>query len=158
MLALSFVSAEKGMLLRLDFRDKFNLEESTDCRYDFLEVRDGQHGFSNLLGNFCGKNFPPEITSKTRYLWLRFHSDESIEGKGFRAVWSMIPRQTNIRKSHDPFTIRPPVTLSSRHSEIFLAGRNEARWKFATPRRDNNSRGDAIESANNFQLRAGIIS
>ncbi|XP_043802379.1 uncharacterized protein LOC122720037 isoform X2 [Apis laboriosa] len=96
------LKAEKGMLLRLDFRDEFKLEDSTDCRYDYLEVRDGQHGYANLLGNFCGTNFPPEITSKTRYLWLRFHSDESIEGKGFRAVWSMIPRQTNIQAGVPP--------------------------------------------------------
>ncbi|XP_043521392.1 uncharacterized protein LOC122534628 isoform X1 [Frieseomelitta varia] len=88
------LEAKEGMLLKLDFRDEFKLEESADCRYDFLEVRDGQHGYSNLLGNFCGTNFPPEITSKTRYLWLRFHSDDSIEGKGFKAVWSMIPRPT----------------------------------------------------------------
>ncbi|XP_076174529.1 neuropilin and tolloid-like [Ptiloglossa arizonensis] len=88
------LEADKGMLLKLDFRDEFKLEESPDCRYDFLEVRDGQHGYSNLLGNFCGTNFPPEITSKTRYLWLRFHSDDSIEAKGFKAVWSMIPRPT----------------------------------------------------------------
>ncbi|XP_076629603.1 neuropilin and tolloid-like [Colletes latitarsis] len=88
------LEADKDMLLKLDFRDEFKLEESADCRYDFLEVRDGQHGYSNLLGNFCGTNFPPEITSKTRYLWLRFHSDDSIEGKGFKAVWSMIPRPT----------------------------------------------------------------
>ncbi|KAK1131876.1 hypothetical protein K0M31_016024 [Melipona bicolor] len=88
-------SAKEGMLLKLDFRDEFKLEESADCRYDFLEVRDGQHGYSNLLGNFCGTNFPPEITSKTRYLWLRFHSDDSIEGKGFKAVWNMIPRPTD---------------------------------------------------------------
>jgi len=90
----SLVSADKGMLLKLDFRDEFKLEDSPDCRFDFLEVRDGQYGYSNLLGNFCGTNFPPEITSKTRYLWLRFHSDENIEGKGFKAVWSTIPRPT----------------------------------------------------------------
>ncbi|XP_043491364.1 uncharacterized protein LOC122517085 isoform X2 [Polistes fuscatus] len=82
------------MLLKLDFRDEFKLEDSPECRFDFLEVRDGKHGYSNLLGKFCGSNFPPEITSKTRYLWLRFNSDENIEGKGFKAVWSMIPRPT----------------------------------------------------------------
>lgn len=89
------LKADEGMLLKLDFRDEFKLEESPECRYDFLEVRDGQHGYSNLLGNFCGTNFPPEITSKTRYLWLRFRSDDSIEGKGFKAVWSMMPRPTS---------------------------------------------------------------
>ncbi|XP_072766039.1 uncharacterized protein Neto [Anoplolepis gracilipes] len=89
------LKADKGMLLKLDFRDEFKLEDSPNCRFDFLEVRDGQYGYSNLLGNFCGTNFPPEITSKTRYLWLRFHSDENIEGKGFKAVWNMIPRPTH---------------------------------------------------------------
>lgn len=105
----SLVSADEGMLLKLDFRDEFKLEESPECRYDFLEVRDGQHGYSNLLGNFCGTNFPPEITSKTRYLWLRFRSDDSIEGKGFKAVWSMIPRPTS-RKSAELRSFLLPVT------------------------------------------------
>lgn len=138
-LPLSSVSAEKGMLLRLDFRDEFKLEDSTDCRYDFLEVRDGQHGFSNLLGNFCGTNFPPEITSKTRYLWLRFHSDESIEGKGFRAVWSMVPRQTNIRKCHG-VTIRPSRChrVVPRFSYPARLG-NEGRENLPPRHRDNNS-------------------
>lgn len=152
MLALSSVSAEKGMLLRLDFRDEFKLEDSTDCRYDFLEVRDGQHGFSNLLGNFCGTNFPPEITSKTRYLWLRFHSDESIEGKGFRAVWSMIPRQTNIRKSRHllPRSARP----SRCHSVIVRFSRETGK----IPLKISHSVIIIHEAtrSNNFQL--GIIS
>ncbi|XP_039311997.1 uncharacterized protein LOC105208229 isoform X2 [Solenopsis invicta] len=89
------LEAEKGMLLKLDFRDEFKLEDSPNCAFDVLEIRDGKYGYSNLLGNFCGPNFPPEITSKTRYLWLRFRSDENIEGKGFRAVWSTIPRPTH---------------------------------------------------------------
>lgn len=89
------------MLLKLDFRDRFELEptpgngkDTTGCRFDYLEVRDGQHGFSTLIGTFCDKNFPPEITSKSRYLWLRFHSDDTIEYKGFKAVWTMVPRPT----------------------------------------------------------------
>lgn len=150
------------MLLRLDFRDEFKLEDSTDCRYDYLEVRDGQHGYANLLGNFCGTNFPPEITSKTRYLWLRFHSDESIEGKGFRAVWSMIPRQTNIRKSHDRSNpLRHGLVIPSLRDFLSRASNEAGRipLKICHPSpSDNNSPGDAIESANNFQLRAGIIS
>lgn len=89
------LEADKGMLLKLDFRDEFNLEDSPDCRFDYLEVLDGQYGYSNSLGKFCGTNFPPEITSKTRFLWLRFHSDENIEGKGFKAVWNIIPRPTH---------------------------------------------------------------
>ncbi|XP_024945015.1 uncharacterized protein LOC107271971 isoform X2 [Cephus cinctus] len=88
------LEADTGMLIKLDFRDRFHLEPSLNCRYDFLKVRDGQYGFSNQIGNFCGNSYPPELTSKTRFLWLHFHSDENIEYSGFKAVWSMIPRPT----------------------------------------------------------------
>ncbi|XP_043271305.1 uncharacterized protein Neto [Venturia canescens] len=95
------LTADKGMLLKLDFRDRFELESMTavndkvsECRFDYLEVRDGQYGFSNLLGVFCDKQFPPEIISKSRHLWLRFRSDDTIEYAGFKAVWSTIPRPT----------------------------------------------------------------
>lgn len=114
-----FHTADVGMLLKLDFRDEFKLEDSPECRFDSLEVRDGKHGYSNLLGKFCGSNFPPEITSKTRYLWLRFHSDENIEGKGFKAVWSMIPRPT-YRKS----ILVESTSLSTSSTEPFKFRRN----------------------------------
>lgn len=83
-----FVTAPKGHVVVLDFRDYFDIEKSKDCKNDFLEVRDGPHGYNDLLyGAFCGTDFPPEITSTDRYLWIQFKSDENIEAKGFRAVF-----------------------------------------------------------------------
>ncbi|XP_023292291.2 uncharacterized protein LOC111675712 isoform X1 [Lucilia cuprina] len=86
------ITAPKGQIIRLDFRNSFNIEEKDECKFDFLEIRDGQYGFSNLIGKYCGTDFPPEITSKERYLWLHFHSDESIEYSGFTAVYEFIDR------------------------------------------------------------------
>lgn len=60
-----------------------------------LQIRDGGHGFSPLVGQFCGTEFPPMITSKDSSLWLRFHSDENIEYSGFVAVYEYIPRPTS---------------------------------------------------------------
>lgn len=88
-------TAPPGYLLRLDFRDEFRLEQSEDCRFDYLEIRDGAHGYSNLVGKFCGNKHPPPITSSDRYLWLRFVSDENIQYLGFRAVYWFVPRPTN---------------------------------------------------------------
>lgn len=80
------------MVIKVEFRDHFELEDQENCKYDFLEVRDGKYGYSKLIGKFC-RAFPfPEITSSSRYLWLHFHSDNSIQGIGFRAVWSMVNR------------------------------------------------------------------
>lgn len=77
----------------MDFRNHFQLENSTDCKNDYLEVRDGKYGFNNILKKrFCGSLFPPEIQSKDRHLWLHFHSDDTIEDKGFKAVYEFIPR------------------------------------------------------------------
>ncbi|XP_023248127.1 uncharacterized protein LOC106641909 [Copidosoma floridanum] len=86
------LEADPGMVLKVEFRDNFELEDQEKCSYDYLEVRDGKYGYSRLIGKFC-RAFPfPEITSSSRYLWLHFHSDSSIQGNGFRAVWNMIPR------------------------------------------------------------------
>lgn len=88
------LEAPAGFVLRLDFRDSFFIEPSDDCKFDFLEIRDGAHGFSTLLGHFCGNDFPPMIQSKDRFLWLHFHSDDNIEYSGFTIVYELIPRST----------------------------------------------------------------
>lgn len=88
------ITAEYGYFVRIDFRDKFMIEPASndrECAYDYLEVRDGDQGYSTLIGTFCGSDFPPIITSSSRSLWLRFVSDATIEYGGFRAVYDFIP-------------------------------------------------------------------
>jgi hypothetical protein len=84
------VSAEPGHLLKLDFRNKFELEYNDNCTYDYLEIRDGGHGYDRLINRFCGNKFPPMILSTSRYLWMRFKSDDTIEGAGFTAVYESV--------------------------------------------------------------------
>jgi hypothetical protein len=64
-----------------------------------VQIRDGGHGYSNEKGISRrwkgGEEFPEEITSKSRWLWLRFKSDENIEYSGFAIVYEFIPRPTN---------------------------------------------------------------
>ena len=98
-------AAPFGFLIRIEFRDQFHLEDSPTCEYDRLEIRDGPYGYSDLLTKICGHDFPLEIMSTDRNLWLRFVSDESIEYSGFKAVYEFV-RQPS--KSH----IGPPFVLS----------------------------------------------
>ncbi|KAJ6637091.1 Neuropilin and tolloid-like protein 2 [Pseudolycoriella hygida] len=91
------ITAPAGFVIKLDFRNKFHIEPSNKCEYDFLEIRDGQYGFSKLLQKLCGSDFPPIIYSSERYLWLRFHSDENIQYEGFQAVYEFVPRSTACR-------------------------------------------------------------
>ena len=84
-------TAEPGFVIRVDFRDMFDIEPHDHCLYDFLEIRDGAHGYSTLVGRYCGRTFPPVITSSERNLWLRFTTDDNIEYTGFRAVYQFLP-------------------------------------------------------------------
>ena len=81
-------TAPHGHQISIEFRDQFHLEEASNCEYDFLEIRDGAYGYSNPIAKLCGHEFPRDINSNDRYLFLRFVSDESIEYSGFRAVYS----------------------------------------------------------------------
>ncbi|KAL3287738.1 hypothetical protein HHI36_002202 [Cryptolaemus montrouzieri] len=88
-----------GYLVTLDFWDWFSIEDSTDCKNDYLEVRDGPFGFNKQMENrrFCGNDFPPMMTSSDRHLWIHFHSDENIECKGFKAVFDFVLRPPSLQ-------------------------------------------------------------
>lgn len=91
---LSLFTAPFGYLIKIEFRDQFHLEDATNCEYDFLEVRDGAFGYSTLIDKLCGPDFPRDIISSDRFLFLRFVSDDSIQYSGFRAVYSFIQNQS----------------------------------------------------------------
>ena len=56
-----------------------------NCRYDYLEVRDGDNENSTLVGKYCGDpSLTPEpVYSSLNYLWMRFKTDGSVSNRGF---------------------------------------------------------------------------
>jgi hypothetical protein len=47
------VEADIGNFVRIDFRDVFRIEPPStagECKYDYLEIRDGEYGYSPLIG------------------------------------------------------------------------------------------------------------
>ncbi|CAG7818980.1 unnamed protein product, partial [Allacma fusca] len=62
----------------------FEVENARNCRYDFVEVREGNGPDGNLVGRYCGYNIPQPYRSLTNNLFIRFHSDESVAHQGFR--------------------------------------------------------------------------
>lgn len=61
----------------------FELEEEQDCGYDYIEIYDGPNENSPRMGRFCGSGPPEEVYSSGDSLTIRFHSDDSINKKGF---------------------------------------------------------------------------
>lgn len=77
--------------IELTFDEPYYIEPSFECRFDHLEVRDGPFGFSPLINRYCGLKSPALIRSTGRFMWIKFTSDEELEGKGFQAKYSFIP-------------------------------------------------------------------
>ncbi|XP_059613843.1 cubilin homolog [Phlebotomus argentipes] len=71
---------------------KFELENSFECRYDWLQIHDGRSSAYHMIGRFCGNNIRPghwmTSTHNTLYLWFR--SDSSQSRDGFEITWEAI--------------------------------------------------------------------
>ncbi|XP_076838348.1 neuropilin 1b [Brachyhypopomus gauderio] len=66
----------------INFNPHFDLE-NRECKYDFVEVFDGDSEKSPLVGKFCGKIAPSPITSTGNSLLVKFTSDYETTGAGF---------------------------------------------------------------------------
>lgn len=66
----------------------FNLQGDSSCDNDYLEIREG-NSTGALVGRFCGSSLPSNYTSVSGHiLWVKFVSDSSDSGAGFRATFS----------------------------------------------------------------------
>ncbi|XP_041372182.1 cubilin-like [Gigantopelta aegis] len=65
----------------------FDIESHSSCRYDRLQVRDGNASDSAVIANLCGTTIPDMISSSGKKLLLNFMSDASMAGNGFRLEW-----------------------------------------------------------------------
>ncbi|XP_045491488.1 LOW QUALITY PROTEIN: cubilin homolog [Colias croceus] len=74
---------------------KFNLEHNAECHYDFVQIHDGRSSASQLIGRFCGSDFPKggNIISSHNNLYFWFRSDQTIAGEGFALHWTSIKPQ-----------------------------------------------------------------
>lgn len=61
------------------------MEGSNKCKYDYLEVSNGQtRDSANRVAKLCGTELPKPIISSGPHLFLRFRSDSSMAFKGFK--------------------------------------------------------------------------
>eukprot|EP00094_Tigriopus_californicus_P004908 TCALIF_04726-PA protein Name:"Similar to tll2 Tolloid-like protein 2 (Xenopus laevis)" AED:0.21 eAED:0.21 QI:19/0/0/0.86/0.78/0.73/15/0/884 len=73
----------------------FEMEDELECGYDFVEVFSGYDDAGPPYGRFCGNQVPPEIVSADEALLLRFKSDDTINSKGFSALFVIIDTSEN---------------------------------------------------------------
>ncbi|XP_075183078.1 embryonic protein UVS.2-like [Anomaloglossus baeobatrachus] len=86
------INAPDGFAVSLNVTE-FNVEYRRTCTFDYLLVFNGPTTSSPLIGRYCGKDITvPSIRSSGNTLLLQFHSDTSIEVKGFSATYAFVPR------------------------------------------------------------------
>lgn len=67
----------------------FQLQASPSCNSDYVEIREA-NSTGPLIGRFCGNSLPSNYTSVFGHvLWVKFVSDASVSGAGFRATFSL---------------------------------------------------------------------
>ena len=92
-----FLIVPEGRTVQIDF-DIFELEESEDCRNDYVEFREASimagdpekiygHFGPILTGRLCGSTKPNSIMSQGNMVWVQFMSDKNSTtiNKGFKA-------------------------------------------------------------------------
>ncbi|KAF7665356.1 hypothetical protein LDENG_00145120 [Lucifuga dentata] len=92
------VSAEKGYGVEIIFQ-VFEIEEEADCSYDYVELYDGADIKAPRLGRYCGSGTPEEIYSAGDAILIKFHSDDSINKKGFHVLYTSTKFQDTLHAS-----------------------------------------------------------
>ncbi|XP_070174131.1 cubilin-like [Littorina saxatilis] len=83
------ITAPASERVQVDFVEAFNIERHSQCRWDYIEFRDGATSAGDELGKFCGDQFPSSVYSSGRSLYARFRTDASVPKKGFKAMYSI---------------------------------------------------------------------
>jgi hypothetical protein len=76
--------------------ERINLEPSFNCKYDYLEIRDGEYGYSPLIGRYC-ESIPlePPLQTTGSVMWIKFFSDDSIQLDGFKLSYEFKKMQSS---------------------------------------------------------------
>ncbi|KAJ8936435.1 hypothetical protein NQ318_015581, partial [Aromia moschata] len=121
------IKVSAGNHISLNFLN-FELVESDDCNTDYLEIRKN-NASGKLLGTYCGKNKPANITQEGS-LWMMFKTstpdkDTPIIAKGFYGMYSFnmvnelsgphgIIQSPQYPKLYSQDTVTWKITVSSR--------------------------------------------
>lgn len=122
---ITFISLLESGMLEVVFFD-FELEESEDCDYDYIEAFDGSDVNAPLIGKWCGTDFPGSVTAHNieGAITFRFHSNESNNFPGWKAFVTCdtsvgitgqkdIPVEVFPNPAIDKVTIQSPARIES---------------------------------------------
>ena len=73
--------------VRFSFKS-MDIEYTSGCYRDYVELRDGYFSSSKYLGSYCGYSTPRSaVYSTDRYMYVKFYSSYRTHDKGFKAYF-----------------------------------------------------------------------
>ncbi|XP_024214976.1 cubilin [Halyomorpha halys] len=81
------IRADFGMHVGLVFEGRFFIEDSPDCKKDYIEVSDYVDGQWKPLKKLCGREIPGLLNSTSNRMKVFFKTDNAVTGDGFKATW-----------------------------------------------------------------------
>jgi len=98
----------------------FEMEESKNCFYDNVEIRDESED-GEVLARYCGSGvlYKPAVRSGRRKLVLIFYSDVTNEKRGFNAEWRTLkPRVSLTCITYNQMSSMPALQAANWKKEI----------------------------------------
>uniref|UniRef100_A0A671PZU1 CUB and sushi domain-containing protein 1-like n=1 Tax=Sinocyclocheilus anshuiensis TaxID=1608454 RepID=A0A671PZU1_9TELE len=85
------------------------LNFTSEDNHDFVEVRNGPHHSSSLIGQFSGSQVPPPILSSTHETVIHFYSDHSENRQGFKLTYQAY----ELQNCQDPYPFHNGYIINS---------------------------------------------
>lgn len=123
------IRTNESLVLNVTFQS-FDIEDSTECRFDWLQINDGRSAAAQVIGRYCGNHKPHggNIISSSNQLYLWFRSDNSTARAGFDLTWqSMEPRCGGL------FEFETHGTLASPGSPGNYPRNRDCQWHLVAP-------------------------
>ena len=73
-----------GQRVSIEFIERFQLEQSTNCTKDYVEIIDYKNEAWVSLGRKCGREIEKTINSTGNKIKILFRSDNDSNGFGFK--------------------------------------------------------------------------
>ncbi|GBP07549.1 Cubilin [Eumeta japonica] len=77
------ISVDFGKRIQINFF-LLDLENHSNCSFDYLEIFDGNSRTDPLLGRYCNASLPQPVLSAGSNILIHFHSDAFTSGGGFQ--------------------------------------------------------------------------
>ena len=82
------ISVLTGNTITVNISD-LDLERHSSCRYDYLELRDGENRTAPLIARVCSSTLRRRMFKSTsNKIYIKFKSDSSLNGRGFEVTYT----------------------------------------------------------------------